>query len=226
RGTITFAGAGVVAEPLPKFPPEQLGDCIDCTICVQVCPTGIDIRNGLQYECIACGACIDACDDVMDKMGFEPGLIRYPTQNAIDGAPVRVMRPRIIVYGALLLALCAAWAWGVGARSDLIVEVLRDRNTMYRDTGDGIENTYMLKLVNKSDADRQFTIAVESATDGIVLRDADMTVLAQRDSVVSVPVVVMAPEGIAGRHDIRFVVVAAADGSRTPVDSSFFGPIR
>src|SRR6476661_2628973 len=82
-GTITFDERD--AEPLPKFPPEELGDCIDCTICVQVCPTGIDIRNGLQYECIACGACVDACDEVMAKMGFASGLIRYTTQHALDG---------------------------------------------------------------------------------------------------------------------------------------------
>src|SRR5690606_14876874 len=74
RGTITLAGAGEKPAPLPKFAPEELGDCIDCTICVQVCPTGIDIRNGLQYECIACGACIDACDEVMGKMGYPRGL--------------------------------------------------------------------------------------------------------------------------------------------------------
>src|SRR4029453_5963314 len=118
RGTITFdAGA---AQPLPKFAPEQLGDCIDCTICVQVCPTGIDIRNGLQYECIACGACVDACDEVMDKMGFARGPIRYTTQNAIDGKQTKVLRPRILVYGSILLALLLAWGWGVGHRSPLI----------------------------------------------------------------------------------------------------------
>src|SRR5690606_4146398 len=80
-------------EPLPKFAFEEMGDCIDCTMCVQVCPVGIDIRNGLQYECIACGACIDACDDVMGKMGYPKGLIRCSTQNAIDGGKSRVLRP-------------------------------------------------------------------------------------------------------------------------------------
>ncbi|MFX5464542.1 4Fe-4S dicluster domain-containing protein, partial [Acinetobacter baumannii] len=95
---------------------EELGDCIDCTICVQVCPTGIDIRNGLQYECIACGACIDACDEVMAKVGYPRGLIRYTTQNAIDGRPSRVLRPRILVYGTLLLTLLVAFAWGITHR--------------------------------------------------------------------------------------------------------------
>ena len=107
-GTIALGEIGQDAQPLPKFAFEQLGDCIDCTICVQVCPTGIDIRNGLQYECIACGACIDACDEVMDKMGYERGLIRYTTQNAIDGKATRVLRPRVLVYGTLLAALLGA----------------------------------------------------------------------------------------------------------------------
>jgi ferredoxin len=101
---------------------------------VQVCPTGIDIRNGLQYECIACGACIDACDAVMDKVGYPKGLIRYSTQNAIDGKPTRVLRPRILVYGTILLALMLGWGWGVTHRSPLIAEVLRDRNALYRET--------------------------------------------------------------------------------------------
>ncbi len=112
RGGTSIADVGLKAEPLPKFETEQLGDCIDCTICVQVCPTGIDIRNGLQYECIACGACIDACDEVMDKMGYPQGLIRYSTQNAIDAKPTRVLRPRIFIYGLLLLGLAPA---GCGA---------------------------------------------------------------------------------------------------------------
>src|SRR5690242_6059073 len=140
-----------------------LGDCIDCNICVQVCPTGIDIRNGLQYECIGCAACIDACDSVMDKMGYPKGLIRYSTQNAIDGKPTRVARPRVILYGVLLLALCVAWAWGVGHRSPLIAEVLRDRNALYREAADDrIENTYTLKLVNKDVVPRAFRISVQA----------------------------------------------------------------
>ncbi|MBB3343007.1 4Fe-4S dicluster domain-containing protein [Luteimonas sp. RC10] len=225
RGTITWDGDLGAIEPLPKFAPEALGDCIDCTICVQVCPTGIDIRNGLQYECIACGACIDACDSVMDKMGYPRGLIRYSTQNAIDGKATKVLRPRIFVYGALLVALCVAWAVGVGTRSDLIVEVLRDRNALYREAGDGsTENAYTLKLVNKSDAAREFRILVESATPGIELRDNAQAVPARAEEVVSFPLVLVAPEGVRGRHEVRFVV-EDDDGTRKTVDSSFFGPM-
>ena len=199
---------------------------LDCTICVQVCPTGIDIRNGLQYECIACGACIDACDEVMAKVGYPKGLIRYSTQNAIDGKSTRVLRPRIFVYGVLLLGCMVAWAVGVGTRSDLIVEALRDRNALYRETADGaIENGYTLKLVNKSDRDREFRISVESATPGIELRDNGGPLRAKAEAVVSVPVVLVARDGVSGRKDVRFVVESDDGASREVVDSSFFGPM-
>ncbi|MGY1409620.1 MULTISPECIES: 4Fe-4S dicluster domain-containing protein [unclassified Luteimonas] len=223
--TVTWDGDLGEVHPLPKFQFEELGDCIDCTICVQVCPTGIDIRNGLQYECIACGACIDACDDVMTKMGYPKGLIRYSTQNAIDGKGTKVLRPRIFVYGLLLLGLMVAWAVGVGTRSELIAEVLRDRNALYRETANGaIENDYTLKLVNKSDRERSFRIMLESAP-GIALRDAATSVQARAEAVVSVPVVLVARDGASGRNDVRFIIESDDGTSREIVDSSFFGPM-
>jgi polyferredoxin len=226
RGTITFDRPAEPALPLPAFAPEQLGDCIDCTICVQVCPTGIDIRNGLQYECIACGACIDACDSVMDKMGYPRGLIRNTTQNAIDGKPTRVLRPRIFVYGALLLALVIGWTWGVGHRSMLIAEVLRDRNALYRIAEAGqVENAYTLKLVNKDEHAQSFKVRLESPTPGIVLRGGDQAVVAGPGQVVSIPVVARAPASVAGRHEVHFLVESADGKVRRSVDSSFFGPM-
>jgi polyferredoxin len=225
RGTITFAGAGAVVEPLPKFVPDQLGDCIDCTICVQVCPTGIDIRNGLQYECIACGACIDACDDVMGRMGYPKGLIRYTTQNAIDGRPSRVLRPRIFLYGVLLLALGVGWAWGATHRSELIAEVLRDRNALYRDVGGGaIENDYTLKLVNKDQQRHDYRITLEAATPGIRLRGGDLRVPAGPEQVLSVPLTVTAPANVRGRHAITVRVRRESGGEEKTVESSYFGP--
>jgi polyferredoxin len=221
RGTITFDAAE--AAPLPEFAPDELGDCIDCTICVQVCPTGIDIRNGLQYECIACGACIDACDQVMDRMGWPRGLIRYSTQNAIDGRPTRVLRPRILVYGAILLALTTAWAWGVGHRSPLIAEVLRDRNALYRETAAGIENGYTLKLVNKTDSPLQYALTVDSDLPGLRLAGNDGPIALPPQRVQSIPVTLVAPAGTGGRHEVRFVLRSPL-GHGATVDSSFFGP--
>ncbi|KAF1690138.1 4Fe-4S dicluster domain-containing protein [Pseudoxanthomonas koreensis] len=223
HGTITLGGAGEKPEPLPKFAYEELGDCIDCTICVQVCPTGIDIRNGLQYECIACGACIDACDEVMDKMGYPRGLIRYSTQNAIDGKSTRVLRPRIFVYGLLLLGLLGAWGWGVTHRSELIAEVLRDRNALYRETADGVANDYTLKLINKSQQTRRFRIVLEPADAGLSL-SAPALVEAGPEQVLPVSMSVLADEGAGGRHAIRFVVESEDGRDRRVIESSFFGP--
>ncbi|MES2859081.1 MAG: 4Fe-4S dicluster domain-containing protein [Pseudomonadota bacterium] len=223
HGTITF-DAGMDTTALPRFEPEQLGDCIDCTLCVQVCPTGIDIRNGLQYECIACGACIDACDAVMEKVGYPRGLIRYATQNDIDGKRTRVLRPRIFVYGAILLGLMLAWGWGVANRSPLIAEVLRDRNALYRETADGIENNYTLKLVNKTDQPQRFRITWQSDIVDLRLRESAY-VSVDVGSVASLPLTLLAPPGTHGRHPLTLSVQTPDGATRKRVDSSFFGPM-
>ena len=147
-------------------PREQgLGDCIDCTWCVQVCPTGIDIRQGLQIECIACAACIDACDDVMDKMGSPRGLIRYSTQHALDHKPTRLLRPRVLIYGSLLGALVIGFVVAIALRSPVSLDVLRDRNTLYRLTDDGnVDNVYTLRILNKSESEQRFRIEAQGAS--------------------------------------------------------------
>jgi len=126
-----------------------LGDCIACTLCVQVCPTGIDIRDGLQYECIACAACVDVCDQVMDKMGYPRGLIRYTTEHALKHGDTRIFRPRIVVYGLLLLAIVSGTVWSMTNRIPLRADLIRDRNALYRELPGGIvENVYTLKITN------------------------------------------------------------------------------
>jgi cytochrome c oxidase accessory protein FixG len=205
---------------------ENLGDCIDCTICVQVCPTGIDIRDGLQYECIACGACIDACDEVMDKVGSPRGLIRYATQNAIDGKPTRVIRPRVLIYGALLLALCTGWVWGVSHRSPLIAEVLRDRNALYRVVGDGrIENSYTLKIVNKAMTPQRYRISLV-APPGVVMSGGERTVGAAAEEVLNIPMSLAASDSLHGKQAVTFKVQTLDGRVRVLVPSSFFGPIE
>ena len=140
---------------------KGLGDCIECTLCVQVCPTGIDIRDGLQYQCIGCSACVDVCDEVMDKMGYPRGLVRYTTENAMAGKPAKILRPRVLLYGALLLVLMAGFVYGVSARSPVGIDVIRDRNVLYRDLPDGqVENVYTLKLTNRHTDTRHFEISV------------------------------------------------------------------
>lgn len=137
---------------------KGLGDCIDCTLCVQVCPTGIDIRNGLQYECIGCGLCVDACDTVMDKMQYPRGLIRFSTQNAVSKGwgrseiLRRVMRPRVLIYTAILVALCVGLLASLVSRTPLKVDVVRDRAALSRIVAGGkLENVYRLQIMNATE---------------------------------------------------------------------------
>ncbi len=139
---------------------EGLGDCINCMQCVHVCPTGIDIRDGLQYECIACAACVDVCNNVMDQMEYPRGLIRYTTEHALQNEGTHVFRPRIAVYGTLLLILFGAFAWSIGNRLPLRMDVLHDRNALYRLVGDDmVENVYTLKITNMDDVPRRYTLS-------------------------------------------------------------------
>jgi len=144
-----------------------LGDCVDCNICVQVCPTGIDIREGLQYQCIGCAACVDGCDQVMDKMGYPRGLIRYSTQNAVEQKHsyrqmlARMFRPRVLVYTAVLWVIIAAAAAALWTRVPLKVDVIRDRAAIAREVAGGkTENVYRLQVMNTAEAARVFEISV------------------------------------------------------------------
>ncbi len=145
-----------------------LGDCVDCGICVQVCPTGIDIRQGLQYECIGCAACIDGCDQVMDKMGYAKGLIRYSTENGIKNhwSPEQiwrhVLRPRTLIYTGILVAIVSAFLVALWVRVPLKVDVIRDRGALARVVEDGIvENVYTLRLMNTQEAFHRYEISVK-----------------------------------------------------------------
>ncbi len=144
-----------------------IGDCVDCSICVQVCPTGIDIRNGLQLECIACAACIDACDQVMDKVGSPRGLIRYSTENAMAQhytarqMTAHLLRPRTLLYASVLLAIIVATAWSLSHRVPLKVDVLRDRSTLSREADDGrTENVFSLHISNTDESARRYVVSV------------------------------------------------------------------
>jgi len=148
-----------------------LGSCINCKLCVQVCPTGIDIRDGLQYQCIGCAACIDACDDVMDKMSYPKGLIRYTTENAFVSGETKLLRPKVILYALVLVAICAALIYGLVTLDAVGLDVIRDRNVLYRVTNEGLaENIYTLKVLNKDNLDHTFRVAV-TGLPGISLRE-------------------------------------------------------
>jgi cytochrome c oxidase accessory protein FixG len=192
------------------------GDCIDCTLCVQVCPTGIDIRKGLQYECIGCAACIDVCDDVMDKMKYPRGLIRYATQNGIKNGWSRaqmfrrVLRPRVLIYTAILVAIVLAFGASLLLRSPFRVDVVRDRGALARLVEDGrIENVYRLQVMNASEAPQRFRIEVEGIKGAKLATGAEVDVAATESRWVPVAVQIP-PESAAalgpGAHGIHFEI--------------------
>jgi cytochrome c oxidase accessory protein FixG len=215
-----------------------MGDCVDCSLCVQVCPTGIDIRDGLQYMCIGCGACVDACDQVMDKMGYEPGLIRYTSGNAITHGMTqgqvrrRMLRPRILAYTAVLGVIAIGFVFSLATRTTLRVDVIRDRGALGREVAGGmIENVYRLQLINTSE--RPVTLELSaSGVPGLTLETADRgvsEVVVEGSSNRLVPIVLRAPAELLdpGLYDIAFKAV----GTRTPDDvdtvveqSSFYVP--
>ena len=203
-----------------------LGDCIDCTMCVQVCPTGIDIRKGLQYECIACAACIDACDSVMDRMNYPRGLIRYTTEHALQHQETHVVRPRMLVYAALLLVLIGGLVTSMVTRTPIILDVIRDRNALYRELPDKlIENSYTIKLINQSNAARHFRLTV-SGIDGIHLDGVDDDILVDGGGVLNLPLRARAHRDHAyGIMAIEFAATALDDETVSVVeDSRFLGP--
>lgn len=186
---------------------KGLGDCIDCNLCVQVCPTGIDIRNGLQYECINCGACVDACNGVMDKMGYAKGLISYTSEHRLQGKETHVVRPKLVGYSAVLLIMVGLLIAELFIRVPLEVDIIRDRNALYRETFDGlIENVYTLKILNKSQQDAQYRIEVSGLEELRFIGDQEIVV--KGSEVFTLPIsIAVNPYLIEDRvTDIQFTV--------------------
>jgi cytochrome c oxidase accessory protein FixG len=204
---------------------RNLGDCIDCKVCVQVCPTGIDIRDGLQLECIACAACIDACDDVMDKMQYPKGLIRYSTQAAMDGQPTRVLRPRTLIYASALLLLIVGFFIAVGQRTLVEVDVLRDRNALYRRLDNGeIENVYTIRVINKDTAPHELRLHVEGLS-GARLDTEQDTYTVAAEGVSSIVARIQVPASVQGGRDIE-IVATSVDGANieSRAEARFIAP--
>ncbi len=212
-----------------------LGDCIDCGLCVQVCPTGIDIRKGLQYECIGCAACVDVCNGVMDKMRYPRGLVRYATQNALQQhlqpgqAAARVLRPRVLVYGAVLLLICTALLASLAHRAPFKVDVVRDRGALARLVDEGwIENVYRLQIMNATELQQQYRVHAEGLPGMRTEPVAEVAVAAAQARWVPVTVRVppeVAAQAGAGAHRINFTIErieGAGDPSRSVVEKSTF----
>ncbi|MFC3034807.1 cytochrome c oxidase accessory protein CcoG [Pseudoalteromonas fenneropenaei] len=178
-----------------KQDPKELGlgDCIDCNLCVQVCPTGIDIRNGLQYECINCGACIDACDGVMDKMNYPRGLISYTTERNLEShtEKTKAVRAKLVGYVLILVTLSVALVVNIAMRKPMELDIIRDRNQLYRVNFDGlVENTYTLKVINKSQQTMTYDIKVNGLSDFQLLGKTQVTVDAGQSHDVPLSIVI------------------------------------
>src|SRR5512135_2062951 len=208
---------------------KGLGDCVDCGICVQVCPTGIDIRNGLQYECIGCAACIDGCNQVMDKMGYARGLIRYSTERAmqqgLDSAQTlkRAFRPRVLVYSAILWIVIIAAAASVWLRVPLKVDVIRDRAAIAREVEGGkIENVYRLQIMNTSETPRRFAISAEGLPSLALASPAEVDVDGASSREVPVRLRIDAGAAAPGTHRIEFEVRALEERDVKVEEKSVF----
>ncbi len=214
-----------------KADPKQLGlgSCVDCTLCVQVCPTGIDIRKGLQYECIGCGACIDICDEVMEKVGYPKGLIKYSTQNGVANNWTRAqmikrgLRPRVLIYTGILVGICVALAVSLWMRTPLKADVIRDRGALARMVEFGkIENVYRLQLMNATEQKQTYRISVSGINGLEMIGSHEVDVLPTE--VRSVAVTLQIPPGVSepGSHPIHFEIQALSDASIRVNEKSVF----
>ena len=210
---------------------KGLGDCIDCTLCVQVCPVGIDIRDGLQYECIGCGLCVDACNTVMDKMQYPRGLIRFSTQNGVSrgwgSAEIlrRVLRPRVLIYTGILVALCLGMLASLVVRTPFKVDVVRDRAALSRIVAGGkLENIYRLQVMNATEAPQHYRI-VARGLDGLELvSEPDFVIEAAQSRWVLARLHIPYGSAPAGSHPVFFEIKAVETGTVVTEKSVFLVP--
>jgi cytochrome c oxidase accessory protein FixG len=198
-------------EPRRAGSDATAGDCIDCGICVQVCPTGIDIRDGLQYECINCGLCIDACDQVMTRIGSPTGLIRFAPEDSSAGTRQAswYQRPRVAAYAVLLLVFTALGVWTISQRSLLRVDVLRDRNVLSRETADGrIENAYQLQVMNLTETAQKYKVSLDDDSPFAIV--GEPTIMVDAGSIVPLQLTLsVGTEALpAGSHPVAFRIVS------------------
>ena len=194
--------------------PENLGDCVQCTMCVQVCPTGIDIRDGLQVACIQCAACVDACNEIMDKVGYPRGLIRYTTERQlVEKEKSHMLRPRLFAYSALLVFLIGAATYTLTGRVPLEIDVTRDRNQLSSINTEGlVENNYIIKVTNKTQQSHDYLITL-APQEGMVLRTRFSSLPLNAGESYELPVTVVGDPAVVAQGQIQIVFnVDSKDG--------------
>ncbi|MGU9813317.1 cytochrome c oxidase accessory protein CcoG [Pseudomonas sp. LF052] len=204
-----------------------LGDCIDCQLCVQVCPTGIDIRDGLQMECIGCAACIDACDSIMDKMGYARGLVSYTSEHQLQGGKTHLLRPRLIGYSAVLLVMIAALVVALVGRPMVSLDVTKDRG-MFRENSQGlIENIYSLKVINKTQQRQDYRLALVDAEGFVLQGKTELSLAPGEISDVPVSVALLADTPASSSQTLRFKVTDVDEPwIYSAADSRFVAPMN
>jgi cytochrome c oxidase accessory protein FixG len=207
----------------------KTGDCIDCTLCVQVCPTGIDIRKGLQYECIGCAACVDACNTVMDKIERPRGLIRYSTDHALANnfsvkqIRQRALRPRVLIYTAILAVITAAVGGSLALRTPLKLDVIRDRGAMGREVEDGmIENVYRLQIMNTSETPHRYKVKVSGLPTLALVTPDEVSVGATETYALPVRLRAAHGDGAKGSNKIAVELTALDDPRLHVVEKAVF----
>ena len=211
-----------------KKDPEQqaaLGDCVDCSLCVQVCPTGIDIRDGMQYQCIGCALCIDACDSIMDKLNKPRGLVRYTTENELDGKTTHFMRPRLVGYAAMLTIMITAFTYAILTRTPFELDIERDRGSLYQMTvNDTIQNAYTLKMMNMSQQPQTFELRVEGQS-GLTMDVTNMYALKvneMKEISLNLEIDPEVTKLASSKADIEFVVINTQTGEEVAREESRF----
>lgn len=207
---------------------DGLGDCIDCSLCVQVCPTGIDIRDGLQYQCIGCALCIDACDSIMDKMGYEPGLVRYTTEHELQGGKTHIMRPRLIGYAAVFSIMVLGLIYFMVSRTAFELDISRDRGSLYQITpNDTVQNSYTIDMMNMTQNEKNYRIEIEGLNEIITDTPSQVTLHSNELRSYSVTIEV-APEHLTqSKTNIEFIVYENESQQEvTREESRFIAPLH
>jgi len=216
---------GHLARRAGGAPPRASGDCIDCGACVVTCPTGIDIRDGLQMECIHCTQCMDACDSVMDRVGRPRGLIRYSSRDELGGAPRRILRPRVVLYPLLLIAVWGLLGWALTHRAGADVTVLRGLGSPFTVLPSGeVSNQIRVKIVNRADGDRRYLIELADG-DGLHLIAPDNPLAVPAGHAATTTAFVLAPRSafLGGAREVRFRIGDGA-GFAASVPYRLLGP--
>jgi cytochrome c oxidase accessory protein FixG len=225
--TITVTYDNVRGEPRGRKRKEQedavVGDCVDCRRCVSVCPTGIDIRNGIQLECVACSSCIDACNDIMVKLDRPKGLIRYDSRNGVDTGKRKVLRPRTFLYGLFVILGIAVMAFTLYKKArPFHAEISRMTGTNYISTDDGVRNIFTFAITNKRKEDGVYEVKGIGSAE-IKFSDLDSITVSELETKTFTMTVATTKQDYDGGKDIQFVVTAS-DGSEIILPAKFSGP--